>query len=112
VRRSEETNAELPVDTHDALRESGSASAPRSNTDANSARTPGVSTVVCRGSVTTATSGSSSPPEWKWEKIAVLATKAGWPGRSKVNESLELERPAATAPTMARATQTATTARR
>jgi hypothetical protein len=62
VRPSSETNVRSPVETKDAIREPGSVSRRRSSMAASSARTPGESTVLPCGRVTTGSSGGVSPP--------------------------------------------------
>ena len=62
VRRSSETKAGSRVESYEAIRASGSAAWTLASAASSSAATPGESTVVPFGSVTTGTIGATSPP--------------------------------------------------
>ena len=62
VRPSSETKALSPVEVYEAMRASGSVACTLASAASSSSVTPGESTVVPAGSVTTGTIGATSPP--------------------------------------------------
>ena len=74
-------------------------------------RTPGESTVVPSGSVTTGTRGRVSPPLPNFVRISWLASQPSLPGTLKRWSSASEAGPAAATPNSVRTTQPTTTSR-
>jgi hypothetical protein len=62
VRPSSDTNARSPVEAYEAVLDSGRALATFARAASSSRYTPGESTVMPGGRLTTGTSGAASPP--------------------------------------------------
>ena len=111
VRPSSETNASSPVEPYEAVRAPGSASESRPSSSRRSERTAGSSALTPPGSSTTATRGSTIPPDEKRCSISWLVANASLEGMLNWSSSCWVTREAPNMPAIVSTIQNAATER-